>query len=599
MQSQKVVPKLIEDYGLIGDGQTAALVHRNGSIDWLCWPRFDSDACFAALLGSPAHGMWRITPLDTSVSCGRRYQPDTMILETDFDSPSGRFRIVDFMPVHDDASTVIRVVRGLGGKVKVRSALDLRFDYGSLRPALEIEHDRAVAFVGPDLIVLHSPTALSLEGSTIAGEIEVSEGEEVSFCLRYGASTACPPPPLAVNSALSSTQQYWRSWIKKFQIETRWPEAVRRSLLTLKAMIFRASGGVIAAPTTSLPEAAASDTNWDYRYCWLRDATFTLSALLDAGYRDEAEEFRDWLLRAAGGEPDKMRIMYRVDGSRRLEEWTAAWLPGFNWAEPVRIGNAAAAQYQLDVYGELVDSISAAAKAGIKPLGRETALVNSVVEHVERVWELPDHGLWEIRGKPCHYTYSKASAWAAIDRFVRRSDLHSQADPELLPRMAALRDRMHAEICDQAYDPALETFVEFYGSEKVDASLLNLPLIGFLPVTDERIRKTIATIERELVHEGYVHRGGPLQKDHEAAFLACSAWLADCQLLQGRRTAAEKTFEALLHARNDLGLLAEEYDSRAGRLAGNFPQALSHLALVRTALRFDERASNRGEGHGA
>jgi GH15 family glucan-1,4-alpha-glucosidase len=598
MQGQKVVPKLIEDYGLIGDGQTAALVHRNGSIDWLCWPRFDSDACFAALLGSPAHGMWRIAPLDTSVSCGRRYQPDTMILESDFDCPSGRIRIVDFMPVHDDASSVIRVVCGLRGKVKVRSALDLRFDYGSLRPALEIEHDRAVAFVGPDLIVLHSPTALSLEGSTIAGEIEVSEGEDVAFCLRYGTSTTCPPPPLAVKSALSSTQQHWRSWIEKFQIETRWPEAVRRSLLTLKAMIFRASGAIIAAPTTSLPEAPASDMNWDYRYCWLRDATFTLSALLDGGYRDEAKDFRDWLLRSAGGEPDKMRIMYRVDGSRRLEEWTASWLPGFNWAEPVRIGNAAAAQYQLDVYGELVDSISAAAKAGIKPLPRETALVNSVVEHVERVWEMPDHGLWEIRGKPRHYTYSKMSAWAAIDRFVRRADLHSQADRELLRRMAALRDRMHAEICDQAYDPALETFVEFYGSEKVDASLLNLPLVGFLPVTDERIRKTIAAIERELVNEGYVHRWGPAQNVREGAFLACSAWLADCQLMQGRRPEAEKIFEALLHARNDLGLLAEEYDSRAGRLAGNFPQALSHLALVRTALRFEERASNRGEGHG-
>jgi GH15 family glucan-1,4-alpha-glucosidase len=491
----------------------------------------------------------------------------------------------------------MRVVQGVRGKVQVRSELDLRFDYGSLRPAIEVEDVRAVAFVGPDLVVLHSPTSLRREGSSIVAELEVEEGRQVDFCLRYGASNAHPPPPLGVKSSLSATQQYWRTWIQQFRFQTKWPDAVRRSLLTLKAMIFRPSGGIIAAPTTSLPEAMAGDMNWDYRYCWLRDATFTLSALLDAGYHEEAESFRDWLLRAVAGEPDKMRIMYRVDGSRRLEEWVASWLPGCNWAEPVRIGNAAASQFQLDVYGELVDSVSAAAKAGISPSEREVMLITSVVEHVERVWELPDHGLWELRGKPRHYTYSKVSAWAAVDRFVRRQDLHSGSALDQLERMRALRDRMHREICDRAFDPSLGTFVAFYGSEKVDASLLNLPLVGFLPVTDERVRKTIATIERELVQEGYVHRWGPKKEVREAAFLACSGWLADCQLMQGRRAEAERTFQRLLDAANDLGLLSEEYDVHAGRLAGNFPQALSHLALVRTALRFSAKASDRGEEH--
>jgi GH15 family glucan-1,4-alpha-glucosidase len=506
-------------------------------------------------------------------------------------------RLVDFMPIQDGVSAVVRIVQGLGGSVKVRSELDLRFDYGSLRPALDIAGHQAMAFVGPDRVVLHSPTALSQEGCRVVAELQVSEGEQVAFCLQYGASTVSSPPPPPAAAALSATQQYWQGWIDKFQVHTRWSDAVRRSLLTLKAMISRQSGGVVAAPTTSLPEAPGGDMNWDYRYCWLRDATFTLSALLDAGYHNEAQAFREWLLRAVGGEPEKMRIMYRVDGSRRLEEWEPSWLPGYNWAVPVRIGNAAASQFQLDVYGELVDSISAAAEAGIKPSERERGLISAVVEHVERVWQLPDHGLWELRSEPRHYTYSKVSAWAAVDRFVKQGDLHMQADRQLLDRLTSLRDRMHIDICNQAFDRSLGTFVEFYGSDKVDASLLKLPLVGFLPVTDERIQKTVATIERELVHKGYVHRWA-FRDGHEGAFLACNAWLADCQLMQGRLAEAESTFQAILEARNDLGLLAEEYDTRARRLVGNFPQALSHLSLVRTALRFEESASNR-DGHGS
>jgi len=501
------------------------------------------------------------------------------------------------MPVSNGVSAVVRIVRGLAGKVRVRSELDLRFDYGSLRPATEIHRDRAVAFVGPDLVVLHAPEQLSKLGSCIVAEVEVSRGEEIAFCLRYGSSTATPPPRIAAEAALQATEQYWRDWIAKFAIETRWPEAVRRSLLTLKAMIFRTMGGMIAAPTTSLPEAPAEDLNWDYRYCWLRDAAFATTALLDAGYLDEAKAFRHWLLRAAGGEPDKIRIMYRVDGSRRLEEWTASWLPGFRDAKPVRIGNAAAAQRQLDVYGELLDSVAAAAKAGIAPTKREADLVASVVAHVERVWNQPGQGLWELRGDPQHYTYSKVSCWAAVDRFVRRRDLHQTADDSFVGRMTGLRTRMHAEICEKGFSPERGTFVEYYGSDKLDPSLLNLPLVGFLPITDERVERTIAAIERELVHGGYVHRRSS-SAIREGAFLACSGWLAECQLMQGRRADAERTFEHLLQARSDLGLLAEEFNVRDQRLAGNFPQGLSHFALVRAALRFEDKASNRGDGHG-
>ncbi|MGY4466904.1 GH15 family glucan-1,4-alpha-glucosidase [Bradyrhizobium sp. LB9.1b] len=589
--------KFLEDYGLIGDGQTAALVHRDGSIDWLCLPRFDSDACFAALLGTNSHGCWKLAPVDGITSSSRCYRDDTLILETDFHLATGHVRLIDFMPVQDGASTVIRIVRGLAGKVKLRSELDLRFDYGSLRPALEINHDRAVAFVGPDLVVLYAPTLVSQQEACIVSEVEVSQGEEIAFCLRYGSAIATPPPPLAGGAALPQTEEFWRNWIAKFEIRTQWTEAVKRSLLTLKAMISRSTGGIIAAPTTSLPEAAAADLNWDYRYCWLRDAAFTISALLDAGYHDEAKAFRDWLLRAAGGEPEKIRIMYRVDGSRRLEEWTASWLPGYRGAKPVRIGNAAAAQLQLDVFGELLDSVAAAANAGIAPTTRESELIASVIEHVERIWREPDHGLWELRGDPQHYTYSKVSAWAAVDRFVRRSDLHHAAERSFVERMIGLRHRMHRDICQNAFDRGRETFVEFYGAQGVDASLLNLALVGFLPVADPRMTKTIAAIERELVHDGYVHRRSP-GRIREGAFLACSGWLAECQLLQGRRAEAERTFEHLLRAGNELGLLAEEFNVQDARLAGNFPQGLSHLALVRAALRFEDKASNRGDGHG-
>ncbi|HEY7247056.1 MAG TPA: glycoside hydrolase family 15 protein [Xanthobacteraceae bacterium] len=588
--------KLIEDYGLIGDGETAALVHRNGSIDWLCWPRFDSDACFAALLGGSEHGFWKIAPTCFTGS-ERRYQTDTLVLETDFEAAEGAVRLVDFMPAREATSVLVRVLKGLRGHVHVRSEIELRFDYGSMRPWIESDGKRAIARAGPDLVVHHSARPIRCDASSIVAETDVSEGDELVFTLAYGSSVQAPPDPIDAKKALAATQRYWRDWIGSFQRPTDWPQAVRRSLITIKALIHRPGGGIIAAPTTSLPEVAGGEKNWDYRFAWLRDATFTLSALLNAGYRQEALEWRNWLLRTLAGDPEKMRIVYRVDGSRRLEDWTAPWLPGFRFASPVRIGNAAAAQRQLDVFGELIDTIHLATQAGIHPSAQELTVVEMVVRHVESVWRLPDHGLWEVRGKPRHYVYSKASAWVAVDRFVRGEALHKAAGENAYARAQRLSGEMHAEICREGYDAGLGRFVEYYGGEKLDASLLLLPLIGFLPINDERIARTIAAVERELMDDGLVYRWRPSDHgDSEGAFLACTCWLADCQHLQGRRDTARRTFERLLLIANDLGLLAEEYDVRARHLCGNFPQGLSHVALVNTALRLCGSVTERGGG---
>lgn len=578
--------KLIEDYGMIGDGETAALVHRNGSIDWLCWPRFDSDACFAGLLGTDEHGHWTIAPTGAYDS-ERCYQPDTLILETKHKTDSGTVQVVDFMPIRDESrSVLIRIVTGLKGKVALRNALNLKFNYGQMLPWLEVEGSTAIARFGPDVVCLQSPFELQREGSVVTADFTVNEGEEVVFVLAYGDYTRPPSDHIDPHEALRKTQSYWRDWIGRFTGQTDWHEAVKRSLITLKAMIYRPSGGIVAAPTTSLPEAAGGDMNWDYRFSWVRDATFTLSALINAGYHEEAVAWRNWLLRAVGGDPENMRIMYRVDGSRRLEEWIADWLPGFRWATPVRIGNAAAVQLQLDVYGELIDAVHLAAKAGISPPSEHgLAVLNAVVRHVEAVWRMPDQGLWEARGEPRHHVYSKASAWVVMDRYVSESLTSARRDPAELARISALRDTMHEEICREGYDQGLGTFVNYYGCQDLDASLLLLPIIGFLPANDERMARTIAAIEQDLVEDGLVRRwrpngGGP----PEATFLTCTCWLAECQAMQGRHEAACQTFERLLAVQNDLGLLAEEYDTRSKCLAGNFPQALSHLALVQTAL---------------
>lgn len=585
---------LIEDYGLIGDGETAALVHRDGSIDWLCLPRFDSDACFAALLGTAENGCWKLSPVEPSRS-SRSYVEDTLVLRTEFETSSGAVRVTDFMPIRQKNPALIRMVQGLRGHVKMRSEIRLCFDYGSVQPWLEVQGARALARVGPDLAVLYAPVDIRSTESALVCELEVREHDTRTFLLIYGSNSEPAPPPPEAASALSEVQQYWHKWIAHFDKPTEWPAAVRRSLITLKAMIHRPTGGIIAAPTTSLPERSGRDFNWDYRFCWIRDASFTLMALIDTGYESEAKEWRDWLLRAVAGEPEKMRIAYRVDGSRRLEEWKADWLPGYHWTPPVRIGNSAASQRQLDIFGELMDSIHIATKAGIERSAQEERLIDGIARHVEAVWRQPDHGLWELRGDPRHYVYSKVSAWVAIDRYVRHLEGDGSHQDTKLRRMSNLRQEMHDEICREGYDPGLGTFVEYYGAESLDASLLLLPLVGFLPVSDHRISRTIDAIERELTADGLVHRRHPQNQPQQGAFLACNCWLAECRLMQGRREAARNIFERVLAVANDLGLLAEEYDIRAKRLAGNFPQALSHLALVRAALRFSAPITERGE----
>jgi len=505
-------------------------------------------------------------------------------------------RLRDFMPIRRNNPALIRIVSGLRGRVTMRSVMNPRFDYGSACPRLEIHGRRATACVGPDLAVLHSEVELHQDGPAILCEFDLSESEERAFVLLHGSSSEPEPPAVDPATALSETVQHWRDWIGRFDKQTEWPDMVRRSLITVKAMIYRPTGGMIAASTTSLPERAGGGFNWDYRYCWIRDAAFTLIALVDAGYKSEATRWRDWMLRAVAGEPEKMRILYRVDGSRRLEEWTVGWLPGYRWIPPVRIGNAAASQRQLDIFGELLDSIYIGAQAGIERTSQEEELLEGVVKHVEAVWRLPDNGLWEIRGQPRHFVYSKVSAWVAIDRYVRHREACGACDDAGVRRMQCLRKEMHDEICHEGYVAGLGHFVEYFGGDSLDASLLLLPLLGFLPVSDERIARTIDAIEKHLVVDGLVHRKKPRQQSPEGAFLACSCWLADCQLMQGRKQAARRTFERVLAVSNDLGLLAEEYDVGAKRFTGNFPQALSHVALLRTALRFSGNASERGLG---
>ncbi len=576
---------LIEDYGLIGDHKTAALIRRDGSIDWLCWPRFDSDACFAALVGNEEHGCWKLQLRAPILQTNRRYRPDTVILETEVETPEGILLVTDFMPIGNGTTSIVRILKVLRGKVTCCSNLKLRFDYGSIPPFVTINNERVVAVVGPDQVVLYSSKPSRHEREAIVTEAELREGEEMSFILAYGSSVAECPRPFDVHEALSATQSLWREWICQFQKHTEWPEAVKRSLLTLKALIFEQTGAIVAAPTTSLPEKPGGEMNWDYRYVWIRDATFTLSALLNAGYRQAAKNWRDWLMRAIAGDPDKMRIMYRLDGSRRLEEWSPEWLPGFRWASPVRVGNAAAAQRQLDVFGELMNTVHLASKDGLQPTDEEMQTLRAIVHHVEKVWRLPDHGLWEIRGKPRHYVYSKVSAWVAVDRFIRLENAMNGRDSKSHCRLADLAREMHEEICREAYDEGLGTFVAYYGAQELDASLLLLPLMGFLPIADRRIARTIAGIEHHLMRDGFVLRSQPKGENGEGAFLACSCWLADCQSLQGRGDDARRTFEKVLAVSNDLGLLSEEYDVKGRHLSGNFPQALTHLAVVRTALR--------------
>ncbi len=577
----------IEDYAIIGDCETAALVSRDGSIDWLCWPRFDSPACFAALLGGPDHGRWRVAPADPTTRVTRRYRDDTLILETEFETAEGSVVVIDFMPQRDGKSNIVRTIVGKRGRVPMQTQIVLRFDYGSVIPWVSrLEDGTLRAIAGPDMIVIRGDVPLHGEGFTTVSDFTVAEGEHVSFVMTWGPSHLKPPAAVNPVKALEVTEQFWTHWAAQCTYRGQWREPVIRSLLTLKALTFRPTGGIVAAPTTSLPEQVGGVRNWDYRFCWLRDATLTLLALMDGGYFREAAAWRDWLLRAAAGSPDQVQIMYGLGGERLLREWEISWLPGYEGSKPVRVGNAAHEQLQLDVYGEVMDALHQARLGKIPESADAWALERALIKQLEGVWQQPDQGIWETRGAPQHFTHSKVMAWVAIDRAVKSVEQFHLDGP--LDQWRALRDQIHTDVCEKAFDPELNSFVQAYGSKLIDASTLLLPLVGFLPATDPRIRGTVEAVEKRLVVDGFVLRYDSAATDDglpegEGAFLACSFWLADNYLLLGRQDDALRVFRRLLDLRNDVGLLSEEYDPALERQVGNFPQAFSHIALLSTA----------------
>jgi GH15 family glucan-1,4-alpha-glucosidase len=601
------MPLRIEDYALIGDCETAALVGRDGSIDWLCWPRFDSGACFAALLGGPEHGRWLLAPEDPNAGVARRYLPGTLVLETEFTTADGTVAVIDFMPPRSKVSDLIRIVVGRRGRVAMRTELILRFDYGSIVPWMSRLEDGALRGVaGPDMVVLHTPVRTHGENLTTRGAFTVAAGERVPFMLTYAPSHLPAPGVIDAEAVLAETEAHWREWSGRCAPAGPWSEAVSRSLVTLKALTYAPTGGIVAAPTTSLPEQLGGPRNWDYRLCWLRDSTLTLLALMGAGYQEEAKAFRDWLVRAVAGSPSQIQILYGLAGERRLPELELPWLPGYEGSRPVRIGNAAHGQLQLDVFGELMDALHQARRMGLPGTETGWGLVRALLAHLETVWRQPDEGIWEVRGGRQHFTYSKAMSWVAFDRAIRiaeRFGLDGEFD-----RWRATRAAIHAEVCSRGYDPDQGSFVQAYGSRTLDASLLLLPAVGFLPPDDPRIRGTVAAIERRLLRDGLVLRYDTTETADglppgEGAFLACSFWLADAYVLMGRVEEARALFEHLLALRNDVGLLAEEYDTDAGRLVGNFPQAFSHVALVATAYNLsrvakpaEQRASRAAAG---
>jgi GH15 family glucan-1,4-alpha-glucosidase len=583
----------IEDYAIIGDGETAALVSRTGSIDWLCWPRFDSSACFSALLGTKEHGHWQIAPADES-SSRREYRPDSLILETTFETPTGVAKIVDFMPPRGTASDVVRLVQGISGRVEFRSELRIRFDYGSIVPwisSAEGNPTELQAVAGPDKLTLRTPVAMQGEADATVARFNVAAGERVPFVLTYSPSHLPSPAPVDADAALADTQSFWREWSGKCRFEGPWREAVVRSLITLKSLVYRPTGGIVAAATTSLPERIGGTRNWDYRYCWLRDATFTLLALLDGGYVEEAERWRDWLVRALAGAPAQAQIMYGLGGERRLTEWEVDWLPGYAGSRPVRIGNAAASQCQLDVYGEVADALHHARIAGLTPAAATWAVQRELTDHVASVWGQPDEGIWEVRGPSRHFTHSKVMAWVAIDRAIKAAEQHQL--PGALDQWRDTRARIHQDVCARGFNSKKQSFVQAYDSALLDASLLIIPLVGFLPPEDARVRGTVEAIGRELLVDGLVHRYHTASTDDglppgEGAFLACSFWYVDNLVLLGRHAEARERFDHLLSLRNDVGLLAEEYDCAARRQLGNFPQAFSHVALISSAYNLSE-----------
>jgi GH15 family glucan-1,4-alpha-glucosidase len=577
----------LEDYGLIGDCETAALVSHDGSIDWLCWPRFDSAAVFAALLGTRNNGRWLIAARDKKARITRRYRPDTLILETLIETREGAVTLIDFMPPRGKNSDVVRMVRGERGRVPMHTELILRFDYGSTVPWVNRLPDgtfRAIA--GPDMVVMHTPVDLRGENFTTVGEFTVAKGDVVPFVMTHGPSHLAPPRAINARRALRDTEKFWRTWTQAGDGGGTWSEAVRRSLITLKALTYAPTGGLVAAPTTSLPEEPGGVRNWDYRYCWLRDATLTLLALMNAGHYEEARAWRDWLLRAAAGSPSQIQIMYGLAGERRLTEYEIPWLTGYDDSAPVRIGNAAHGQLQLDVYGEVMDALHQACRGGMKTTRESWNFQRALLDHLTDVWNLADEGIWEVRGSRRHFTYSRVMAWVAFDRAIRSVEEFGFEGP--VSRWRKIRKAIHDDVCKHGFNRRLNSFVQSYGSKALDASLLLMPTVGFLPASDERIVGTVRAIEKRLLVDGFVRRYDTHATDDglpagEGAFLACSFWLADVYVLMKRHEDARRLFERLLTLRNDLGLLAEEYDTRSGRMVGNFPQAFSHVALVNTA----------------
>jgi GH15 family glucan-1,4-alpha-glucosidase len=576
----------LEQYGLIGDCQTAALVGSNGSIDWLCFPSFDSAACFAALLGKPENGRWQISPVGTVKRVQRRYRPGTLVLETDFETDEGAATLIDCMPERGEAPDVVRMVVGRTGRVRMHMELVIRFDYGVRIPWVRRVDGGIVAVAGPDTVVLRTPIALHGADLTTVADFTVSAGQQVPFALTWHASHMPEPKAIDAAEAIAATERWWQEWSNRCTYEGPWREAVLRSVLTLKALTFNSTGGIAAAPTTSLPEQLGGVRNWDYRFCWLRDATFTLYSLMRTGYTDEALAFRDWLLRAVAGDPAGLQIMYGLRGEARLTELELSALAGYENSRPVRIGNAASEQFQLDVYGEVLDLLHVCRREKLPQSEAVWQFEKALLRFLGGAWHKPDEGIWEVRGPRRHFTHSKVMAWVAFDRAVKAVQCYGQEGP--VDDWILQRDRLHAEICEQGFNRKRQSFVQYYASEELDASLLMLPLVGFLKPQDQRIVGTLAAIERHLLHDGFVDRYST--QPHvdglppgEGSFLPCTFWYVDNLVLQGRKEEAAERFEQLLAIRNDLGLLAEEYDHRAGRMVGNFPQAFSHVGLVNTA----------------
>ena len=578
----------IEDYALIGDLQTAALVERGGSIDWLCFPRFDSGACFASLLGNAENGRWLLAPRDGGTTT-RRYLHGTFVLETIWESDEGTVRVLDFMPPRGKAPDVVRIVEGVRGRVHMRSELVIRFDYGKIVPWVRREDGARLAIAGPDGLCFRTPAHTYGESMRTVSELVVDEGERIPFVLTWFPSHEVAPAEIDPEEALADTESFWRDWNDECQLklpaESR--DVLQRSLMVLKALTYAPTGGIVAAPTTSLPESIGSVRNWDYRYCWLRDATLTLLALLTAGYVDEAAQWRAWLLRAVAGDPADIQIMYGVAGERRLTEFELPWLGGYEGSAPVRVGNAASEQLQIDVFGELMDALYQARGHGLPVEQSAWSLQKLLLEYLEEIWERPDEGIWEIRGERRHFVHSKVMAWVAFDRAVRSVETQGMDGP--VDHWRAIRDEIHRQVCERGYDAELGSFTQSYGSKALDASLLLIPLVGFLPASDPRVRGTIEAVEHGLVSHGFVLRyrthesGVDGLPPGEGVFLPCSFWLVDCFELLGRHDEAHALFERLLSLANDVGLLSEEYDPAAKRLLGNFPQAFTHMALVNSA----------------